>query len=113
VSTKKVGGPHLPPVETRFKPGQSGNPGGLAKGTRNKLNGDFLKALSKDFDEHGKDAIQKCREDDPSTYVKIIAGLIPRQIEEVTDRSSLTEYTDEELLAIIRGQSQADSQDVH
>jgi hypothetical protein len=86
----------LPPVETRFQPGQSGNPGGMAKGTRQKLNGDFLRALSKDFDEHGKQAIQDAREKDPVGYVKVIASLVPKQVEQ---SQPLEDLTDAELVA--------------
>lgn len=95
---KKVGGLNLPPIETRFKKGQSGNPGGLAKGTRNKLNGDFLKALSKDFDEHGVKAIENARIEDPVGYVKIVASLLPKQIEQ---HSPLDDVSDTELTAAI------------
>jgi hypothetical protein len=85
-----------PPVEHRFKPGQSGNPGGQAKGVRNKLNADFLKALSKDFDEHGIDAIERARLEDPMGYVKTIASLLPKQVEQ---SQPLDELTDAELVA--------------
>ena len=85
-----------PPAEHRFKPGQSGNPGGMAKGVRNKLNGDFLRALSKDFDEHGIKAIQDAREQDPMGYVKVIASLVPKQVEQ---SQPLEDLTDAELVA--------------
>lgn len=63
-----------------FKPGQSGNPSGRPKGSRNKLSEDFVAKLYDDFTEHGADAIQKCRTDSPETYVKVIAGLLPKDI---------------------------------
>lgn len=88
--------PNPPPAEFNFKPGQSGNPGGMAKGTRQKLNGDFLRALSKDFDDHGKQAIIDAREKDPVGYVKVIASLVPKQVEQ---SQPLEDLTDAELVA--------------
>ena len=46
-----------PPVANQFKPGQSPNPGGKPIGARNRLQGDFMRALSEDFAEHGRAAI--------------------------------------------------------
>lgn len=89
---------NLPPIETRFKKGQSGNPGGLAKGTRNKLNASFLNALAKDFQEHGEDAIRLCREENPAAYVKVLAALLPKEIEV---KSPLEGFDDDELIAAV------------
>jgi len=81
-----------------FKPGQSGNPGGRPKGTRNKIQTDFLKELSEDFEAHGRDAIEKMRQDDPSGYVRTVAALLPKEVEV---KSSLDELSDDQLSAII------------
>jgi hypothetical protein len=88
--------PKPPPAQHQFKPGQSGNPGGIAKGTRNKLNGDFLRTLSADFDKYGKKAIEEAREKDPVGYVKVIASLVPKQVEQ---SQPLEDLTDAELVA--------------
>ncbi len=96
MSGEKPGGLNPPPADTRFKPGQSGNPGGLARGTRNKLNATFLNALSADFDEHGKQAIRECREQHPEKYVQVVAALLPKQIE---PSLPLDDMTDEQLIA--------------
>lgn len=73
-------GQRLSPA-TEFKPGQSGNPGGYAKGVRNRLNATFLRALADDFDAHGKEAIKNCREQDPAAYVRAVAALLPKEVE--------------------------------
>lgn len=64
-----------------WKPGQSGNPAGRAKGTRNKLGEDFLHALCEDFATHGKEVIIKVREEKPDQYLKVVASLMPKEID--------------------------------
>jgi hypothetical protein len=88
-----------PPEHSRFKPGQSGNPGGRAIGTRARLNATFLNALADDFDKHGKKAIQNCREENPAAYVKALAGLLPKEVEV---RKPLEDFNDDELIAAVR-----------
>lgn len=86
----------LPPVETRFKPGQSGNPGGKPKHARNQLQVSFLNALARDFDDHGKDAIERARIEDPVGYMKVCASLMPKQVEQ---SQPLDDLSDAELVA--------------
>lgn len=84
------------PNLTPFKPGQSGNPGGKPKGARNRIQGAFLNALADDFDLYGKAAIVDCRERDPVGYVKVVASLLPKQVEET---KPLDDVTDADLVA--------------
>ena len=84
--------------DTRFKPGQSGNPLGKPKGARNKLGEAFIEALHDDFNEHGVEAIQTMRSTDPSSYVRVIAGLLPKEFKIETT----SDLTDEQLDARIR-----------
>ncbi len=62
----------------RFLTGNSG--GGRPKGSRNKLGEQFLEALAQDFAEHGQQAIVDCREEKPTEYVKVVAGLLPKEL---------------------------------
>lgn len=80
----------------QFKPGQSGNPGGKKVGTRNTLTGDFLKCLAEDFNKNGQKVISKARNKDPLGYIKVIASLLPKQMEKV---QPLEELSDAELAA--------------
>lgn len=59
-----------------FKPGEGGRP----KGARNKLGEAFVNAMLNDFEAHGNAAIAKVREEDTSTYVRVIAGLLPKEV---------------------------------
>jgi hypothetical protein len=67
--------------DTRFKPGHSGNPAGRPKGARNKVSEKLLEALAVDFDTHGAEVIEKVRADKPHEYLRIVASLVPKQME--------------------------------
>ena len=58
--------------------GQSGNPNGVQRGTRQALNQAFLNKLSQDWRKHGDDVIVAAREQDPVGYLRIIASLLPK-----------------------------------
>src|SRR5262245_59226905 len=64
-----------------FEKGQSGNPNGRPKGSRNKLSEAFLQALSADFNDHGTAVIEKVRAEKAHEYLKIVALLVPKQVE--------------------------------
>ncbi len=90
------------PKTGRFLSGNSG--GGRPKGSRNKLGEQFLSALAEDFAEHGHEAIVACREAKPNEYVKIIAGLLPK--EHLVQKNPVDKLSDEEIadvLDILRG----------
>ena len=53
---------------------------GRPVGSRNQLSEAFCEALRDDFAKHGHAAIVKLREEDPATYVRVIATLVPKEI---------------------------------
>lgn len=64
----------------RFLPGNSGF-GGRPKGARSKLGEHFLKAMLEDFEQHGEGAIATVRDEKPDQYLKVIASILPKEIE--------------------------------
>lgn len=81
-----------------FQPGQSGNPKGRPPGSKNKLQEDFLKALVEDFGVGGKEAIVQCRLEKPDAYLKVIASLMPKELEISHPADGLS---DDELAAVL------------
>lgn len=70
-----------PKQDTRFKPGQSGNPAGRPKGARAKLGEAFLKEMLADFEEYGAGVIAAVRDEKPDQYLKVVASILPKEIE--------------------------------
>jgi hypothetical protein len=46
-----------------------------------------LETLAEHFEKHGKDAIEKVYAESPRDYLKIVASLVPRQME-IEDKAS-------------------------
>lgn len=64
-----------------FKPGQSGNPAGRPKGSRNKLSEAFIRELCNSFEENGPEAIETVRKNQPAQYLNVIGKLMPKLME--------------------------------
>jgi len=69
--------------------------GGRARGAKNRLSHAFLTALAQDFEQHGVEALKIARIEKPVEYIRIVAGLMPRELEIMDNR--LADLSDEEL----------------
>jgi hypothetical protein len=82
-----------PMSREHLKPGPNG--GGRPAGSRNKLQGDFLKALAEDFALHGAGVIKIARIEKPVEYLKVIASVLPKEL--IVDQGILADLSDDEL----------------
>jgi uncharacterized protein DUF5681 len=83
-----------------WQPGQSGNPAGRERGSRNRLSEEVICALLRDFRQHGQKAVARVRQTQPAAYLKILALLVPRE-HKVEHSNTLKSLSDEQLEAMI------------
>ena len=55
----------------------------------------FLTALAEDFEQHGVEALKIARVEKPVEYIRIVAGLMPKEFEIMDSR--LADLSEEEL----------------
>ena len=71
-----------PNPATRFKKGQKQPAGaGRPAGLRDRITSALLTELANDFEKHGAKAVVAVRETDPTGYLRVMAGLLPKEIE--------------------------------
>jgi hypothetical protein len=87
-----------------FRPGQSGNPNGRPKGSRNRISELLLDDLCTAWAEHGRDAIARMLNQRPGEFVKVVASLVPREllVGEASPLASLSDDDLETLIATVR-----------
>jgi Family of unknown function (DUF5681) len=64
-----------------YKPGQSGNPAGRPKGSRNKLGEAFIEDVYNTWKDRGKEVLDWMCENDPTAFARIVAGILPQKME--------------------------------
>lgn len=88
-----------------WEPGQSGNPKGRPKGSRNKINEAFLQDFYEAWQAFGRPALMATAWTDPAAFVKVAAALLPKELN-VTVESRASDMSDDELAAIATGSSE-------
>ena len=89
----------LPPVETRFKPGHSGNPKGRAVGTRQRLGEAFLTDMLEAWRDHGKGAIARVVRERPHAFLRTMAALMPKELK--IETGPFEGLSDDDLITIL------------
>jgi hypothetical protein len=79
-----------------WKPGQSGNPAGRQKGSRNKFSEAFLQDFYLVWLEEGEQALRTAARKSPARYIAVAAALIPQHFK-VEQEHTLAGLSVEEL----------------
>ena len=80
---------------TQFVAGNKASPG--RRGAKNKLHHDFVVALQQHFEVVGATAIEIAYRKSPLSYLKLIASIMPRELELTVGDGRLETMSDEEL----------------
>jgi hypothetical protein len=83
-----------------WKPGQSGNPKGRPQGSRNKLSEDFFRDLCDAWQAFGKPALMTAAWTHPVEFVRVVASLMPKELEATVTVVNAERMSDDELAAI-------------
>jgi hypothetical protein len=87
----------------RFVKGVSGNPSGKPVGSRNKLKEAFWVDFCDAWKMHGQAALSAVAQEDPSTFVKVAASIMPKETELTMREVSARDLSDDALAAIAVG----------
>ncbi len=92
-----------------WKKGQSGNPNGRSSGVREKLTRKFFADFHNAWERGGPKAIERVCKDDPATFLRVAASLMPKEMEATIRTVAAAQLSDDELADIALGSSEAPS----
>ena len=84
-----------------YKPGQSGNPKGRPKGSRNKLSEEFFRNLCDAWQAFGEPALMTAALTHPLEFVRVVAQLMPKDVEATATNIRAERMKSSELEALI------------
>jgi Family of unknown function (DUF5681) len=87
----------------QYVKGQSGNPSGKPLGSRNKLKEAFWVDFCDAWKTHGPTALSIVAQEDPSTFVKVAASIMPKETELTMREVFAKDLSDDALAAIALG----------
>ena len=86
--------------------GKSGNPNGRPKGAKDKLTNIFWTDFYTVWQSGGRPALERVMNDDPSTFVRVAASLMPKEAELTLRTVAADQLSDNELADIAVGSSE-------
>jgi hypothetical protein len=84
-----------------FKPASSGTRSAEVYIARRRVNDAFLRDLIRDWEAHGAEVLAQVRREQPGTYMKVMAMLMPKEMKVETAHTTISSLTDEQLQAMI------------
>jgi len=84
----------------KFRPDGLPASAGRPRGARNRLQTQFLEDLLEAWQRDGKAALKVAAVEEPTKFIQICAGLMPREVQ-LEATGPLTDLSDEELSALL------------
>src|SRR5262245_60566247 len=84
-----------------FKPASSGNLSADVYIARWRVNDAFLRDLIRDWEANGAEVLAQVRREQPGTYMKVMAMLMPKEMKVETASTRISSLSDEQLHAMI------------